>query len=87
MCIFRKVWKDPVISKIIAAIILPYILVLIVAIKGFFNDHGYTEELKEIALFRISVPLWLIPIIIYITILLTLQFKRLKVSVRTLGLA
>ena len=78
MGIIKKVWKDPVGSKVIAVIISPYALALITAIKGFFNETGYITSLKNILMYSVSVPAWLIPIIILVTIYLTLFYVQFK---------
>jgi len=38
MGLIKKVWKDPVCSKVIVLIITPYVLALFAAIKGLFNN-------------------------------------------------
>lgn len=64
MVIIKNIWKDPVGSKVIAVIISPYVLALLAAIKGFFDESGYLTSLKEILGCAIGVPVWLIPLII-----------------------
>lgn len=46
MGLIKKVWKDPVGSKVIVIIITPYVVALVAAIKGFFDKSGYWTDLK-----------------------------------------
>lgn len=73
---FSKIWKDPVWSKVIAVIITPYVIALLAAIKGFFNDKGYWADLKEIL--NIGIPLWCAPLFIAFTILCVLMYVQYR---------
>lgn len=64
MGIIKKLWNDSVWSKVIATIIAPYVIALLAAVKGFFDENGYLTSLKEILGYVVGVPVWLIPIII-----------------------
>lgn len=64
MGIIKKIWNDSVWSKVIATIIAPYVIALLAAVKGFFDENGYLTSLKEIMGYVVGVPVWLIPIII-----------------------
>lgn len=80
MGIIEKIWKDPVGSKVIAVIISPYFLALLAAIKGFFNENGYMITLKNILFYSVGVPVWLIPIIILVTIYITLLYVQFRAN-------
>jgi len=71
MGIIKKIWNDSVWSKVIATIIAPYVIALLAAVKGFFDESGYLTSLNEILGYVVGLPVWLIPIIIVAVIYLT----------------
>lgn len=58
MSLFWKVWKDPVWSKIISALILLAFSTLFVFIKSYIDDVGFIEYLKRLLLSEIQ--LWIV---------------------------
>ena len=78
MGIIKKIWNDPVGSKVIAVIISPYVLALLAAIKGFFNEIGYIASLKNLLFYSVGIPVWLIPIIILVIIYITLLYVQYR---------
>lgn len=80
MGLIKKIWKDPVGSKVIAVIISPYVLALFAAIKGFFDKTGYFVSLKDLLVYSVGIPAWLIPIIILVTIYITLLYVQFRTN-------
>ena len=80
MGLIKKIWKDPVGSKVIAVIISPYVLALFAAIKGFFDKSGYFVSLKDLLVYSVGIPAWLIPIIILVTIYITLLYVQFRTN-------
>lgn len=70
----KKIWNDSVWSKVIAALIAPYILAAVAAIKGFFSAKGYKQQLIDIL--NVSVSLWILPLVIILTIVIIILIKR-----------
>lgn len=73
MELLKKIWKDSVGSQVIVIIMTPYIIALLTAIKGFFNDSGYWADLKGILCYKVGLPVWCLPIIIGATVFITLK--------------
>jgi len=71
MSIIKKIWNDSVWSKVIATIVAPYVIAILVALKGFFDESGYLASFKQILGYAIEMPVWLIPIIFLAVIYLT----------------
>lgn len=64
MRIIKKIWNDSVASKVIATFLSPYVIIALAAIIGFFKETGYWADLKRILLYNVSIPVWIIPLII-----------------------
>lgn len=78
MGLIKKVWKDPVGSKVIVIIITPYVVALVAAIKGFFDKSGYWTDLKGLLCYKVGLPAWCLPIIIAATIYFTLKYVQYR---------
>lgn len=58
----KKLWIDSVWSKVIAALLLPYFVALVAAVKGFLSEKRYIGQVHDIQC--IDIPLWTVPFII-----------------------
>jgi len=78
--LFKRIWTDPVWSKVISAILIAIGTAIFISIKSYYQDKSFNEVLNEILDLQFDLKTILLIVILLVVIYLLISAFRFKYS-------